>query len=431
MFAHDVCILGTGRVGLPLALSLIEVGLSVVGVDLDPALRETVNGGRMPFHEPGYDELVAQRTLVVHGSPEIVSHCRAVIITVGTPLHTHIETDLRQIQSVLEGIAPHLRAGQLVCLRSTVAPGTTRFVGRFLERITGFKLGESLFLAFCPERIAEGKAKEELRTLPQIIGAEDEASTVAASTLFAALAPEILNTDWVSAELVKLFNNIARYVHFALANQFALVADTFGANIYEIRQMANHQYPRSNIAAPGFTAGTCLRKDFGMINEWSPYPDMLLSAWKMNEYIPAFLVQHLMRRTQLHDRVVAVLGYTFKKDTDDIRDSLAPKLCRYIERELPTVIRISDHHLGAVFYDEKVRIENWGTEAALEGAEIVFVATNHTGYTEALRALATGNPDAWVADIWNVGGANKVFYQAGELLSVSAVSTVLTNKGEN
>lgn len=433
MFAHDVCILGTGRVGLPLALSLIEVGLSVVGVDLDAALRDTVNGGRMPFHEPGYDELVAQRTLVVHGTPDIVSDCRAVIITVGTPLHTHIETDLRQIQSVLEGVAPYLRPGQLVCLRSTVAPGTTRFVGRFLERATGFKLGDSLFLAFCPERIAEGKAKEELRTLPQIIGAEDEGSAAAAYTLFATLAPEILATDWVSAELVKLFNNIARYVHFALANQFALVADTFGANIYEIREMANHQYPRSNIAAPGFTAGTCLRKDFGMINEWSPYPDMLLSAWKMNEYIPAFLVQHLMRRTPLHDRVVAVLGYTFKKDTDDIRDSLAPKLCRYIERELPGEVRISDHHLADVFYDEKVKIENWALGLALDGVEVVFVATNHTGYTEALLELAARNPQAWVADIWNVGGAKKVFYQAGELIAAdTSISTGATpsTKGE-
>ena len=103
-------------------------------------------------------------------------------------------------------------------------------------------------------------------------------------------------TDYVSAELVKLFNNIARYVHFAVANQFALVADTFGANIYEIRRLANHEYPRSHIAMPGLTAGTCLRKDFGMINEWSPYPDMLLAAWKMNEFIPAFLVQHLGKR---------------------------------------------------------------------------------------------------------------------------------------
>ena len=156
---------------------------------------------------------------------------------------------------------------------------------KWLERHTTLKVGETLGLAFCPERIAEGKAYEELRTLPQIVGTQDELSASKARQLFENLAPEILPTDYVSAELVKLFNNIARYVHFAVANQFALVADTFGANIYEIRRMANHNYQRNFIAMPGLTAGTCLH---GMINEWSPYPDLLLAAWKMNEYIPAF-----------------------------------------------------------------------------------------------------------------------------------------------
>jgi UDP-N-acetyl-D-mannosaminuronic acid dehydrogenase len=416
MFEFDVCIIGTGRVGLPLALSFIESGMSVVGVDLDPRLREQVNLGRMPFHEPGYDDLVAQRKLIVHPTPEVVSRSAHVIITVGTPLHTHIETDLSQVRRVLESLSPHLRAGQLVCLRSTVAPGTTAFCKKWIERHTALRIGTDLLLAFCPERIAEGKAYEELRTLPQIIGTEDGNSAEAAAALFSKLAPEIMPTDFVSAELVKLFNNIARYVHFAVANQFALVADTFGANIYEIRRLANHEYPRSNIASPGFTAGTCLRKDFGMLNEWSPYPDMLLSAWKMNEYIPSFLVKHLMQRAPLHDRVVAVLGYTFKKDTDDTRDSLAPKLVRYIERELPAEVRISDHHLGDPIGDAGNGIlKNWPADAALAGADCVFVATNHTGYREALLALAKTRPDAWVADIWNVGGANKIFYQAGAL----------------
>lgn len=417
VFEHDVCVIGTGRVGLPLALSFIEAGQSVVGVDLDPRLREAVNTGRMPFHEPGYEALIARRALVVHPGPEVVARSRQIVITVGTPLHTHIETDLSQVRRVLEGLAPHLRPGQLVCLRSTVAPGTTAYCKRWIERHTALRVGPDFQLAFCPERIAEGKAYEELRTLPQIIGTEDSHSREAATALFSHLAPEIMPTDFVSAELVKLFNNIARYVHFAVANQFALVADTFGANIYEIRRLANHEYPRSNIASPGFTAGTCLRKDFGMLNEWSPYPDMLLSAWKMNEYIPSFLVKHLGQRTPLHERVVAVLGYTFKKDTDDTRDSLAPKLVRYIERELPADIRVSDHHLGDPIADAgNGTLKNWPVDEALTGVDCVFVATNHTGYRAALRRLAERAPAAWVADIWNVGGADQVFYQAGALL---------------
>jgi UDP-N-acetyl-D-mannosaminuronic acid dehydrogenase len=417
-FEFDVCIIGTGRVGLPLGLSFVEAGVHAVGVDLDANLRDAVNAGRMPFHEPGYDALVASRRFAVHGTPEVCAKSRALVITVGTPLHNHIETDLSQIQRVLEGLAPYLRPGQLVCLRSTVAPGTTAFVRRWIERNTERRVGVDLLLAFCPERIAEGKAYEELRSLPQIVGAEDAASRDAAVALFGHLAPELMPTNYVTAELVKLSNNIARYVHFALANQLALVADTFGANIYEIRRLANHKYPRNTLAMPGLTAGTCLRKDFGMINEWSPYPDMLLSAWKMNEYIPAFLVEHLRKRTSIHGRRVALLGYSFKADTDDIRDSLAPKLYRYIERQLPLDIFVTDHHLPDPIPDPaNGKVKNWAVDEALADAECVFVATNHSAYGEVLRKLARRNPEAWIADIWNCGGVDQIFYQAGALLA--------------
>jgi len=414
MSTYDVCIVGTGRVGLPLGLSFLEVGLRSVGVDVDPRLRETVNGGAMPFHEPGYDALVASRRFVVHADAATVREADAVVVTVGTPLHNHIETDLRQIQRVLESVGPHLRPGHLLCLRSTVAPGTTAFVRRWLERNTSLRVGDTLALAFCPERIAEGKAYEEIRTLPQIIGTEDALSRERARALFAPLAPELLETDYVSAELVKLFNNITRYVHFALANQFALIADTHGANIHEIRRMANLRYPRNQFAAPGLTAGTCLRKDFGMINEWSPYPDLLLSAWKMNEYMPAFLVQHLRQRTPLHDRRVAMLGFSFKADTDDVRDSLAPKLMRYIERETPLSLRVHDPHLSSPL-PESGGVENTPLEAALADVDCVFVATNHSGFDIALQRLALTRPDAWVADIWNVAGIDQMFYQARAL----------------
>ena len=419
-FEYDVCILGTGRVGLPLGLSMVDVGLKAVGVDIDEKLAATVNGGEMPFHEPGYDELVASGKFKVHTDVSVVSKAQALVITVGTQLHNHIETDLSQVRKVLASIVDQLRPGQLVCLRSTVGPGTTTYAHRWIERNTDLTVGEDIGLAFCPERIAEGKAREELLTLPQIIGAEDEMSSTMATDVFRKLTSEIFHTDYVSAELVKLFNNIARYVHFALANQFAMVADTFDANIYEIRRMANHNYPRSYLAAPGFTAGTCLRKDFGMINEWNPYPDMLLSAWKMNEYIPAFLVQHLLQRTEIHDKKVAIMGYSFKKDTDDTRDSLAPKLHRYIEREIPADIAVTDHNLPDVIEEPgQAPVDNHAVGDALDGAECVFVATNHTGYREALHDLAATAPDAWVADIWNVGEIDQVFYQAKELLEAA------------
>ncbi len=419
MFKYDVCIVGTGRVGLPLGLSLTEEGVNVVGVDLDENLRDAVNNGRMPFHEPGYDELVASKKLVLHSSPEeVVPQSAVVIITVGTPLHNHIETDLSQIQRVLEGLKSHFRKDQTIILRSTVAPGTTAYVKKWIERNTDFTVGDDIKLCFCPERIAEGVAYKELRSLPQICGAEDDDSREAAAELFGKLAPEIMRTNFITAELVKLFNNISRYINFAVANQFALIADDFGANIYETRHLANHDYPRCNLAMPGFTAGTCLRKDFGMINEWSPYPDMLVSAWKMNEFTPAMLVKQLMQRTKIHDSKVAVLGFTFKQDTDDIRDSLVPKLCRYIHRQLPMELRVTDHHLPDPIKEPSASepIRNWAVNDALDGVDCVFVATNHTGYGDVLKEFGKTHPDAWIADIWNVGGLDQIYYQAGQLV---------------
>ena len=154
-----------------------------------------------------------------------------------------------------------------------------------------------------------------------------------------------------------------------------------------------------------------------MINEWSPYPDLLLAAWKMNEFIPAFLVSHLKQRTAVHDRRIAVLGYTFKMDTDDTRDSLVPKLVRYIERELPTEIRISDHNLPhPIVSDSGQSIRNWPAEDACNDVDCVFVATNHSGYDSVLNRLAADSPQTWIVDIWNVGGADRIFYQAGALV---------------
>lgn len=419
MFKYDVCIIGTGRVGLPLGLSLIEAGVKAVGVDLDDELRNSVNSGVMPFHEPGYEDVISRREFKVYGhAADAVSESKFLIVTVGTPLHNHIETDLSQIQRVLEGLKKHLRTGQTFILRSTVAPGTTEYVKKWIERNTEMKVGSDIRLAFCPERIAEGLAYKELKSLPQVVGGEDEESVNSASELFSTLAPEILKTDFITAELVKLFNNISRYINFAVANQFALIADNFGANIYETRRLANHNYPRCNLAMPGFTAGTCLRKDFGMINEWSPYPDMLLSAWKMNEFTPAMLVEQLNKRTAIHNKRVAVMGFTFKADTDDIRDSLVPKLCRYIERNIPFDVRVTDHHLPSMIDEPSSTemIKNWSCSEALKEADCVFVATNHTGYKEELQKLASMRPDAWIADIWNVGGIDQIFYKASDLI---------------
>lgn len=409
-FIYDVGIIGIGRVGLPLALSLSMEGLNVLGIDRDENVIEKVNNKKMPFKEEGYDVVIKEVNLKATLDISEIKNAKNIIITVGTPLHAHIETDLSQIKSVITSIVDYIVPEHNIILRSTIAPNTTLFVKKLLEQKTKMKVGDKIFLSFCPERIAEGKALKELKELPQIIGSQDEMSGKRAEEVFSVLCKDILHTDYVSAELVKLFNNISRYILFSISNQFAMIADDYNANVYEILEMANYKYPRAVVSKPGFTAGTCLRKDFGMINEGNPYTDLMLSAWKINEYMPKFLVENLKRRIDIYDKNIAILGYTFKSNTDDIRDSLVPKLVRYIEREVPSIIKIHEPFLGNNIESDYC---NTDLDDCLIDADIVFIATNHTSFsTERDVILNLIKPDAWIVDIWNVWSSKKIYYQA-------------------
>jgi len=414
MFLYDIAVVGIGRVGLPLALSLSNAGFKVLGIDRDEKLLESVRNRVMPFNEPGYDVILKKTDLTVTDTLSSVKDAKNIIITVGTPLMSHIETDLSQIRDVFHGIKDGLRETHNIILRSTVAPKTTEYVRRFIEQKTPFKTGETIFLSFCPERIAEGKAIKELCELPQIIGCGDDKSFERASEIFSRLTRDILRTDFVSAELVKLFNNISRYIHFSVANQFAIIADSYKANIYDIIEMTNYKYPRGVIPLPGFTAGTCLRKDFGMVNESVPYTDLLISAWKINEFMPKFLVDNLVARTEIYNKRVAVLGYSFKKDTDDTRDSLVPKLLRYIGREMPLSLKLSD---PLVTESIEEGYANLPIETAVSDADIIYFATNHTVFEDNFKEiLSKCKNDCYIVDLWNISGCGKMFFKLSEVL---------------
>ncbi len=405
---YQVGIIGIGRVGLPLGLSLTKNGVKTIGFDINEQVIELVNNKKMPFKETGYDELMTKINFTATSDMSKIKEVENIIITVGTPLLAHIETDLTQLNAVLTGIAPFIQKGHNLILRSTVAPKTTWYVHHFLELKTGFKIGSDIFLSFCPERIAEGKALEELETLPQIIGSNDLQSGKKAEAVFSNLAKKIFHTDYTSAELVKLFNNIYRYINFSISNQFAIIAENYHVNVYEILRMANHDYPRGQISSPGFTAGTCLRKDFGMINETNPYSDLLLNAWKVNEYIPRFLVEKLMLQTTIYGKTIGVLGYSFKNDTDDTRDSLVPKMIRYISREVPKKLMIHEPNITGKLDG---LFENESLQDTLKESDVIFIALNHTAFKMNIaQIIADAKDDCWFVDYWNVSGTDKIIF---------------------
>ncbi|MCC6217543.1 MAG: nucleotide sugar dehydrogenase [Polyangiaceae bacterium] len=409
MSAPRVAVIGTGRVGLPLALAFIEAGAEVIGVDIDPRVRRIINEERrMPFHEPGFEDAAASGKLRIVERVADAGDVDVFVITVGTPLLHHIETDLSAVTRVIAELSPSLRAGHCVIMRSTTAPRTTRYVRTLLERHSGLGVGTDLALACCPERIVEGKAHEELRSLPQVIGTEDPLSRDAAARLFGLLGVELLHCDYITAELVKLANNVSRYAFFATANVLAMIALDYDAEPHEVLRLGNYRYPRPIGARPGLTAGTCLRKDFGMLSEayWSS--DILIDSWRINESMPKFLVDAAKRRWgPLAGERALVLGYSFKRDTDDVRDSLSAKLLRYLQRECPARLAVHDPWVSASRLEplHELRFETDLLEA-LDASSVAFIATNHTVYEEQREAIlarvAAGS--LRVVDLWNCLG---------------------------
>ena len=434
----DVSVIGLGRVGLPLALSFADRGLRVIGIDNDPARLGAVRDGRMPFQETGAQDLLdrvmarADGTSPADGTSRAdgtspadgvgrlelservadAARARQIVITLGTPSFSHIEIDMRDIRSALDDLLGVLAPGHSLILRSTVAPGTTAFVAGYLAKHRGFEIGEDVFVAHVPERIAAGRFLEEIDTLPCIVGGVGARSGEVAAELFAAFGAPIVQTTPVQAELAKIWANILRYTNFALPNLLMMDCERHEANVFDVIDLINRDYPRGGIALPGMTAGTCLRKDFAFSEERSHAPGMLLAVSRVNESVPLFLVEGIERRLgSLSNRKVAVLGLAFKADTDDERDSLAHKLVRLLERELADV----------AVHDPHVPTPTASFEQAIDGADVVVVAADHAEFRDprtlaAIAARASG--DCLVVDPWNCWGASQVFAYASELATL-------------
>jgi UDP-N-acetyl-D-mannosaminuronic acid dehydrogenase len=459
----DVSVIGLGRVGLPLALSFADRGLNVIGIDNDPARLGALREGTMPFEETGAQTLLDRVSAsTLKGTPHDggqaggrltlservadASAAKHIVITLGTPSFSHIEIDMRDIRSALDDLLGELEPGHALTLRSTVAPGTTEFVAGYLAKHRGFAVGEDVYVAHAPERIAAGRFLEEIDSLPCIVGGVGARSGEVVAKLFSVFDAPIVQTTPVQAELAKIWANILRYTLFALPNLLMMDCERYGANVFEVIDLVNRDYPRGGLAQPGLTAGTCLRKDFTFSEERSNAPGMLLAVSRVNESVPLFLVEGIKRRLgprgeelsethrtgageragapmrsaraglslgALDGRKVAVLGLAFKADTDDERDSLAHKLIRLLERELADVVA----------HDPHVATPTASFQEAVQDADVVVVAANHHEFRQpsALATIAAlASAHCLVVDPWNCWGAGQVFAYASELAVLGA-----------
>jgi UDP-N-acetyl-D-mannosaminuronic acid dehydrogenase len=390
-FSRDVVVMGgCGHVGLPLAIAFADRGARVGIYDVSEAAVATVNAGRLLFDEPGAAEVlrrvVADGRLLATVDPSIVGSAEHVVVVIGTPVDEHLNPDQHAIPNALGGCAPYLRDGQLLVLRSTVFPGVTALVEKMIAG-----LGVSIEVAFCPERIAEGKAMTELFELPQIVSARSPQALERASKLFGMLTNSLVELTPEEAELAKLFTNVWRYIKFAAANQFYMMANDRGLDFERIRKGLSQDYPRAaDMPGAGFAAGPCLFKDTMQLAAFNNNNFALgHTAMTINEGLPLYLVHRLQQRFDLSSMTVGILGMAFKGGSDDIRSSLSYKLKRILAFKADQVMCTDPH----VTVDPTLL----PLEQVIASSDLLVIATPHPEY----RGLVTDKP---VADIWNVLG---------------------------
>jgi UDP-N-acetyl-D-mannosaminuronic acid dehydrogenase len=381
---------GCGHVGLPLALSLADCGFKVGIDDIDAAKIEYVKAGNVPFLENGADELLKKLLptgrLELASDPTLVESTETVILVIGTPIDEFMNPSVRIFDKVLDELMPHLKNSSLVVLRSTVFPGTTESVERRL-RAAGIQAD----VVFCPERIAEGHALEELRTLPQLIGASSDTAFEKASRIFERLGSSTVRTTPLESELAKLLTNTWRYMKFAIANQFFQIAHRSGVDYNQVLEAIRHDYPRAaDLPGPGFAAGPCLLKDTMQLSAYTPdhFP-MGQAAMQINEGLPNYIVDTLNSRRSLQGRTIGILGMAFKGESDDPRASLSYKL-RKLAAFKGARVMCTDPFIKDPLFDS--------LEKVLSESDILIVAAPHRAY----KKLDLAGRD--VVDIWGITG---------------------------
>lgn len=375
---------GCGHVGIPLGLALAHRGFTVTLLDTNEKAVNELNNGKLPFIEEGAELLLekyAGKTLFATTSPENLKEQDCIIFVTGTPVDEHLNPKVHAVLDVIREYLPYLHEEQLLILRSTVYPGTVRIVENMLLQ-QNFKCR----LAFCPERILQGKGIEEIFQLPQLVSGCTKEAEEGAAFLFGQVAKKIIRLTPEEAELAKLMTNSWRYLEFAIANQFYMIAEDHGVDFYRVYDAMTEEYPRArNFPRPGLAAGPCLFKDTMQLASYHDNRFFLgHSAMLVNEGLPNLLVSQLAGKMggSLKNKKIAILGMTFKANNDDTRESLSFKIKKLLEQKMAFPLP-SDPYLPDTMPLEKV----------LQEAEGIIIGTPHDEYKDLVLSLPFS--DCW------------------------------------
>ena len=394
-----ICILGLGRVGLPLASVFASKGLNVIGIDIDEKRLSSIRDGKCPFYDPALQENLdisskSGKLTVENSLEKIKDRIDAIFVTVGTPTTLGNSVDYSQVYTALEEVCKADLRGKIVIMRSTLPPRTTvDIIIPFIENKTGLIAGNDFQIAVCPERILEGKAVKEIQEIPEIIGGINQTSNDIVTEIFRHINPnkKFSYTTITGAELAKLFANIYRYIGFALSNELAIWAEMFGESAPDIINISNYEYARSNIPKPGFAGGPCLSKDGLFLDNNTTFSSIVSTAWKVNESIPQHVINKIKQvEGNLFGKKIGILGITFKSDSDDLRNSPSVKLVELLNAA------------GAITKTHDPFIKNTSSlSEVLESSDIIILATNHSKFKDIKKEIQNSKPKL-IYDVWSL-----------------------------
>lgn len=385
---YDVVIIGgAGHIGLPLGIAFAGAGKQTVLYDLNIKTLETIADGKMPFLESGAESVlktVIHKTLHVSDQKKVVAQSKFVVVVIGTPVDEHLNPQFTLFKNFFDSLLEVLDDSQHIILRSTVFPGATQKVKEYLE-----SKGKKCAISFCPERLAQGKAMEELYTLPQIVASSSDKAFQEVQNLFLTLTKKVIRLNFLEAELAKLYTNSWRYIQFATANQFYQIAQDHGVDFYNIYGAMTTDYPRTKgFPGAGFAAGPCLFKDTMQLAAYANNNFFLgHAAMLINEGMPNFIVSELKKEFILKEKTVGILGMAFKPNNDDKRESLSYKLKKILEIEAEKVLCSDVYINDDDFVSPKKLIAN---------SDIIIVATPHKEYK--MLTMPVGKK---IIDMWN------------------------------
>jgi UDP-N-acetyl-D-mannosaminuronic acid dehydrogenase len=391
-FPYDICVVGgCGRAGLPLALTFADRGLRTCIHDINDEAVRVLNSGKLPFLERGADtmlERVLGRTLTVANDATQISRSRHVVIIIGTPVDAHLNPTYHAMRRFFDReLLPNLVDGQCVILRSTIFPGTTDKLNELVS-----KSSRDVRVSFCPERVAEGWALRELTEYPQIVSGCDQRAEDMAADLFGRIASSVIRISPEEAELMKIYTNVWRYIQFATANQFFMIAADHGLDYYRVHDALTRDYPRmAGLPGSGFTAGPSLFKDTMQLAAAANNNFALgHAAMLVNEGLPNFVVRHLKPQYPLAQLRVGILGMAYKRDIDDSRESLSYKLRKVLEYEAREVL-CTDVYIKDPSFKPLAEV--------IEKSDLLILGVPHAEYRS--LTFPEGTP---VIDIWNYYG---------------------------